>query len=147
MKPWRQCSAIAAQQCASGARQFQNCYSMAAATNLATRVSTGNRLLTTDELKEVSYIDIADKKTVVARLTETDGKMRRFLVNPADGEFITVRGKKVQLYGVDKDPVRKAAWRKNAVWKCSDDVEVGEGASRAYLVYEVPINFVEDEDC
>lgn len=128
-------------------RKTQNCYSMAAATNMATRTSTGSRLLTADELKEVSHIDITDKKAVVARLTEADGKMRRFLVNPEDGEFVTVRGKKIQLYGVDKDPVRKAAWRKNAVWKCSDDVEVGDGASRAYLVYEVPINFVEDEDC
>lgn len=120
---------------------------MAAATNLATRRSTGSRMLTADELKEVSHIDITDKKAVVARLTEADGKMRRFLVNPENGELLTVRGKKIQLYGVDKDPVRKAAWRKNSVWKCADDVEVGDGASRAYLVYEVPVNFIEDEDC
>ena len=120
---------------------------MAAATNLATRRSTGSRLLTADELKEVSHIDITDKKKVIARLSESDGKMVRFLVNPEDGEFITVMGKRIQLYGVDKDPVRKAAWRKNSVWKCSDDVEIGDGASRAYLVYQVPINFVEEEDC
>lgn len=129
-------------------RTTQNCNSdMAAATTMATRKSVGSRLLTIDELKDVNHIDITDKKAVVARLTESDGKMRRFLVNPESGELITVRGKKIQLYGVDKDPVRKAAWRKNAVWKCADDVEVGEGASRAYLVYEVPVNFVEDEDC
>lgn len=120
---------------------------MAVATNMATRKTTGSRQLTTEELKDVSHIDLSDKKAVVARLTEADGKMRRFLVNPADGEFITVRGKKIQLYGVDKDPVRKAAWRKNATWKCADDVEEGEGTTRAYLVYEVPISFVEDEDC
>lgn len=104
-------------------------------------------MLTIDELKDVSHIDITNEKEVIARLTESDGKMRRFLVDKATGEPITVRGKKIQLYGVDKDPVRKASWRKNSVWKCADDVEDGEGASRAYLVYEVPVNFVEDEDC
>lgn len=120
---------------------------MAAATIVASPKKVGSRLLTIDELQEVNHIDITDKKKVIARLSESDGKMVRFLVNPENGEFITVMGKRIQLYGVDKDPVRKAAWRKNSVWKCADNVEIGDGASRAYLVYQVPINFVEEEDC